>query len=205
MSKPFFVRSLTLPLAALFGVAMAASPSSANLIVNGDFATMVPSNGTGGGWSSNNIDAIGGWYGGVGVPGPSFRINTAPGGEPTIAQEVGGLTIGQDYLISGDYALGFGGGQPDDSFQVRVDSTTILSLGPDPLHDPNGGNFPFAPFQVSFTATATTHAIIFAAQVGGSDHDYFIDNITMVPEPTTAALMASGLALLAARRRCSPS
>ncbi len=197
-------------LAILALVATALPAAAANIIVNPAFDTEVPSNGTGGGWTSDNIDGLGGWFAGLGNPGPAFRLNTGPGGESTISQVVSGLMIGQQYVITGEYALGFGGGNPANSFEVRVDSGTILSLGPDPTHDPNGGVFtPFAQFQVAFDATATSHEILFAGQANGSDHDYVIDNICMdvvactVPEPGAPVFLVAGLSILVIRLRRS--
>ncbi len=182
-------------------------PAFANLIVNAGFDIEVPRNDTGGGWTSENIDGLGGWLG-LGVPPPGFRLNTAPGPASTIEQTVEGLLIGETYFIHGDYALGFGGGPPDDSFLVTVDGGTIASLGPAPNHDPGGSTFFFDEFDASFVATATTHVIGFVGQANGSDHDYTIDNICMdtvqcVPEPSTVALLAAALGFvsIAARRR----
>ena len=103
--------------------------------------------------------------------------------------------------MSGDYALGFGGGDPDDSFLVRVGGMTVLSLGPDPLHDPDPLNFPFAPFSTTFTATAASLDIEFVGQANGGDHDYFVDNLVVVPEPGTAGLSLFGAVLGLALRR----
>lgn len=190
--------------AALFTIAslhLAAPAAVDALIINGGFDIEVPRNDTGGGWTSDNVDSIGGWSVGIGEPGPSFRINTAAGSPATLEQEVTGFSIGQSYTLLGDFALGFGGGPPDDTFLVRIDGVTVLSLGPDPLHDPNPLVHPFAPFSVDFVATASSHVIQFVAQANGSDHDYFVDNIAIVPEPGTAILLATGLMLTAARRR----
>ncbi len=192
-----------LALAACLSITVISAPARANLIINGDFAQEVPRNATGGGWISRSIDGIGGWQAFVGTPEPSFRLNTGAGLAASIEQRVSGLTIGALYTISGDYALGFGGGTPDDTFQVELDMATILSLGPDPLHDPDPQTFPFAPFGTSFIATETSHIIRFIGQATGADHDYFIDNIQMTPEPGTATLMGLGatVGLLFRRRR----
>jgi hypothetical protein len=66
--------------------------ASANLITNGDFETFVPSNGTGGGWTSSNLDGAGGWRASGGNPDEHFVLNQAGQAltDPTISQTVGG-------------------------------------------------------------------------------------------------------------------
>jgi len=105
------VLTLKTPCVVLLGVGwLVASPlSRANLIVNGTFDVEVPTNGTGGGWTSGNNDGLGGWKSGFGNPAPSFRLNQAGqlATDPFVEQTVSGLSVGTIYLLSGDYALGF--------------------------------------------------------------------------------------------------
>lgn len=164
----------------------------ASLIVNGDFETFVPSNGTGGGWTSSNIDGSGGWRVGGGNPGAMFILNdngNAP--DPTIEQLVTGLTVGATYRLTGDYAneyLFFGSRGPD-TFAVDVDGVTL-----DKLDFPGVGVF--GSFSFDIVALDTDLLIAFRAEIDGDDTDYKIDNIslvrvTAVPEPTSIFSMLS--------------
>lgn len=91
----------------IIGVA-AATPTFADpTVVNGNFDTPVPSNGTGGGWTSANINFQGGHRTTVGNPGGNFIINQAGelATDPTLSQLVRGFTVGETYKLTGDYAV----------------------------------------------------------------------------------------------------
>ena len=176
----------------LSALALVESPAgAAPVIANGGFDDEVPRNVGGGGWNSEHIDGIGGWYSWQGAPAPSFRLNEAgsPSSDPRIWQTVDGFEIGQAYTLYGDYALGVAYGAPANSFEVRVDGVTVLSLGPTTAQQ-QGGTV-FEPFQVTFIATATSHVIEIAAECSGIDHDYFVDNLSFV-EPTATARSSWG-------------
>jgi len=163
-----------------------------NFIVNGTFNSAVPTNGTGGGWTSFNLQSTG-WSNTGGNPGANFLLNSngiAP--DPTIQQVVTGLTIGQSYTVAGDYRLHVPLGNPTNSFGILLDGTAILQLG-------NPG-IVWTPFVVDFIATNTSHTLAFAAESSGSDHSYFIDNIQLVvavPEPATLVLIGLGVTISA--------
>jgi hypothetical protein len=196
-------------IASLLGGGTAAS---ANLITNGTFDTFVPSNGTGGGWTSATIDGAGGWRASGGNPDENFVLNHggAVGSDPTISQTVSGLTVGEEYLVTGDYANEYGccGSISHLSFGVLLDGVAILELTGAPTDV-------FMPFSTTFTATSTSHVIGFAGERNGSDWEAKIDNISLtqqeappqpppgVPGPAPVLLLSAGLLLLAgvARRR----
>ena len=82
---------------------------NAQSITNGTFDTFVPSNGTGGGWTTSNVDGGGGHRTTGGNPGSFFILNDAgqAGTDPTISQTITGLTPGLTYTITGDYRAVF--------------------------------------------------------------------------------------------------
>src|SRR4029077_2319047 len=60
-----------------------------NIVTNGDFSNFVPSNGTGGGWTTSNVDENGGYRSCCGYPaGGTFLLNSNgdPYTDPTITQ-----------------------------------------------------------------------------------------------------------------------
>ncbi len=179
-----------LQMACILVVAIATSSAAAtNFLVNGTFDTAVPDNGTGGGWTSATISTSYGWNAGWGNPAPAYVLNHTGqvGSDPKIFQTVAGLAPGSKYVIYGDYDLLGDTGTPNNSFEVRVDGTAILSIGPHPADVP-GYTGQFAQFSIEFTATATSHQIMFAAECNGSDHHYLVDNLVM---ETTVAVESS--------------
>lgn len=186
--------------AALAAALFCAAPmAQANLVTNGGFDVSVPSNGTGGGWTATGNDFNGGWRATGGNAGGYFIINAAgaAGSDPAIEQLLSGLTIGETYLVSGDFTNRYG--------CCGAVGSTALSFGVDIA--PGGqltqlaypGSYPnWYSFSTAFTATQTSHTVRFTAERNGSDVEYAIDNISVVaqvPEPATLTLV--GLALLA--------
>jgi hypothetical protein len=178
--------------------------AAAAIIVNGDFDSSVPSNGTGGGWTSLNIDSAGGWRSTGGNSGGVFILNdngNAP--DPTIMQLVTGLTAGVTYRLTGDYANEHQGTGAN-TFAVDVDGVTL-----DKLDYPGPGVW--GSFSFDITASDTDLLIAFRAEIDGSDTDYKIDNISLVdvnaetvPEPASLAIWglgALGCAVAAHRRK----
>jgi len=181
----------------------AAVPAHANLIANGDFSTLVPSNGTGGGWNSTHIDTNGGWRSTGGNPLEHFILNDDgnSASDPTISQSVTGLSVGTTYTLSWESALHFNSFPNGTSFGAFLDGA-VLKLTENLLTS-------FVADSVNFVATATTHTISFAAELdtrtpgvsSASNVSYRIDNISLVaassvPEPETIALLVLGLLAL---------
>jgi hypothetical protein len=194
---------------AIIAAGLAVAPAHAAVIQNGSFDAVVPSNGTGGSWTSANIDFNGGWraapQNNVDDFANYFIINDAgqAGSDPTLEQLVGGLTIGSTYRITGDYErafAGFGNGSLP-SFGVEIADLGMLEA----FGTPAGAGS--APFSIEFTATATEHLLRLTAERGGDDSSYAVDNIAIaevvasVPAPAAIGLFGLGLLALAARRR----
>ena len=85
-------------------------------------------------------------------------------------------------------------GSPADSFEVRLDASPIATFdAPGPLGQ-------WFPFSASFQASSTQHTLAFAAETNGSDYDYGLDNVAIVPAPATLALLGFGGLALCRRR-----
>ncbi|MCL4221782.1 MAG: hypothetical protein KJZ65_10495 [Phycisphaerales bacterium] len=183
--------------AALIGLA---SVASADFIVNGDFETFVPSNGTGGGWSTFHNDGLGGWRSTGGNLGGMFILNDGGSAttDPTIMQTVTGLTAGRRYVLSGDYASVYVNWAPwgaTNSFEVLVGDILIFQ-------GPTTNLLNWTHFSAEFIATDETMDVVIRAEANGTDNDFMIDNIMLdVPSSGSLALLGlSGLAMLRRRR-----
>lgn len=184
----------------VIGAALAglASVASADFIVNGDFETFVPSNGTGGGWSSFHIDGAGGWRSTGGNLGGMFILNDGgnPTTDPTISQTVSGLTAGRRYVLSGDYASVYINWAPSgatNSFEVLVGGILIFEGATTDLLD-------WTHFSAEFIASDETMDVVIRAEANGTDNDFMIDNI-MLDVPSSGSLALLGLSGLATLRR----
>lgn len=183
----FRTRCISL-LAFMFACSLTPSAFAQNFIVNGTFDTAVPSNGTGGSWTTSNIGGGGGgWAGSGGNPTGMFTLNeNGLATNPRIEQLLSGLTVGLTYTVFGDYQIHVPLGNPANSFGVLLDTSVILQLG-------NPG-LTWTPFSTNFVATNTTHLLALEAERNDSDHSYSIDNISVVvaavPEPGTWAMIA---------------
>src|SRR5690242_15188062 len=98
---------------AFLTLALGAQAFGQNLVVNGDFSTSVPSDGTGGGWTAISNDVNAGWSSTGGNPGGTYILNddAKPLANPTLQQTLT-LVAGQTYRVSGQFAaghIGYGG------------------------------------------------------------------------------------------------
>jgi hypothetical protein len=158
----------------------------AGLIENCDFEIEVPSNGTGGGWTSSNIGPYtgqsDGWVSANCLEGSCFSLNSSPSSlDPTIAQTVTGLTAGATYNLTGDYAVyNFGytcGSSSLGPFAIDIDGVNLEKLS-----NPGCSTsaITWGSFETSFVAQNTDVTISFRAEIDGYDTDYAIDNIALI-------------------------
>ena len=106
-----------------------------------------------------------------------------------------GLTVGQEYITS-FYSRGFG------NVGTRIQDVTASDTGATIAYDQNvNGSGNGSILSYTFTATATTQAYTFDAQVNtDSFHQYGFSN-EVVPEPSSLMLGGLGVLALAATRR----
>jgi hypothetical protein len=181
----------------------AGAASAAPTFTNGGF------NGSAAGWTlSGGCAAAAYTSAGNGTGAVDLNSCGEADADPSVAQTLTGLNIGQTYKLSWDQRLsqnysGAGAGQ-----------TFGVFLGPDggtALFTNEYLNSTWKTMSTTFVATAASQLITFAAELDQrtngvtlrTDVSYVIDNVTLadVPEPASLALVGLGLAGIFARRR----
>jgi hypothetical protein len=124
-------------------------------------------------------------------------------------QDVIGLTPGTSVTFSGNHALG---GLADVGVEFRIEWRNTVS-NTEVSRTPNSTAAPLTSAYVPFSLTAMVPAgadsgrFVYAIQTFGGEPGptntgtIFLDDLSVVPEPTTALLAASGLAAMIRRRR----
>jgi hypothetical protein len=206
------------------------SPAQAVDVVNGSLSGMPTNGGVPAGWTTlrdspdiNDVDNNTGlpYYRFAATPSASpdggtwVGLGVAPASNflERFGQTVGGFTVGARYTVTW-FASNFGfasfsgaANNLDDPAQINllVDGQSV-GHGATLVLQPG-----WASQSLTFTATATTHALAFGASTLGSSSYVGIDGIGVavaaVPEPASTALLLAGLCGLAAvvRRRAVPS
>ncbi|MCF6246552.1 MAG: PEP-CTERM sorting domain-containing protein [Desulfobacula sp.] len=184
-----------------------AGVGSANLFLNGDFESSVPSNGTGNSWTSINIDSAGGWRTSLGNPDGNFILNSngTSSTDPTIEQTVYGMVSGAVYRLNFDVARVYSNyGSNALSFQVYMDDNWLMALFSSTDNEYlNSGTL--------ITAPDTSALFSFRAETV-DDSSYRIDNVSLklygdnpVPEPATILLFGLGIIGIAGVSRTKDS
>jgi choice-of-anchor C domain-containing protein len=173
----------------------------ANLVVDGGFeqpAVSGPSQfynagDTMGGWtvSAGSVDLIGSLWQAAG--GSSQSVDMAGSASGTIEQTITGVTAGDWYNLTFDMS-----GNPDGSPAIKTLVVTFGSTTMEFTFDTTGishANMGWLPQSGSFQASGSSTVLSFRdASVEGTSFGAAIDNVSLVPEPTT--LIAGALLLL---------
>lgn len=140
-----------------------------NLVLNGGFDTDAS------GWTIIN----GGYASDFGNPSGSASLFT--GNTSMVSQEINSLTLGQLYIVSGDYSGKAGG-----VFDVTLDEVVFFETNRTPQ------NYSWDSFSFYYTATST--GVLLSVQANAIGDFYAIDNISMqaIPEPNSLCLVGVG-------------
>jgi hypothetical protein len=122
------------------------------------------------------------------------------GVQGSISQSISGLTIGNQYLVSFDWATGqlqSRSGATTNSIQVTFGNQSFTTPV---ISTPSQGSTPWLAQSFLFTATSTSQTLTFlsAGTPTGLPPMVALDGVSVVaaPEPASLGLMGSGLALL---------
>ena len=169
-------------------------------IITGNFGFEIPStttytyNPSGGSWTFTPSTSAGG--SGISKNSSSFTSGNAaaPQGTQvailqklaTISQTISGFAPGRTYVIKflAAQRQNTSGGQDGETFDLKVDGTTIGS------YEPVQARTNYAGFSATFTATAATHAVSFVGtNTNTGDNTAFIDNVVIAsPTPSISAI-----------------
>ena len=167
-----------------------------SLLTNGNLQQQVVSDGTGGNWTTSNVDSNGGWS----ASGPSgngmfiLNSNGDAATDPTIQQTLTDLLPGVTYVVSGEYANIYP--------QFGTNNTTTTSFGAFmggssfTVAKPNDTNF--HAFSFSFTSTGTTATLVIKGEMNGQDTSYSVSELQVqaVNTPSYVTNFSSGSSLL---------
>jgi hypothetical protein len=103
-------------------------------------------------------------------------------GSSIISQAVSGFVSGVKYSITFSAAQRAGPFQgPGQTWDLKLDNLTLASYSP-PAAATN-----YAAYATEFTASASTHALVFVGtNLRGGDNTAFLDNIRVMPKPSAA-------------------
>jgi hypothetical protein len=175
----------------LFLLGLLCMPLFGGIVTNGTFDTGVV------GWAFTNADGTT-WRSGGGNPGGYAVLNNSPGPVPTMTQTLD-LVVGHTYQLTWDMISAYqccsrsttnGAGAAIDGklWEFIVPNTQGTWVG----------------YSQTFTYLGSSADLSFSSQRNGTDTDAGIDNVVVtditaasgVPEPTTWALLGSGLIAL---------
>lgn len=208
------IESLAAVAAVVFAVVLLVGGNpvhAAPAVTNGSFDVVVPTNGSGGGWTAGDNNGGHQTSPANDVSFTNFFILNASGQletDPFLSQVIGGFEVGKTYRISGDYENAFNSfGNPAAlSFGVEIVEQAVLQQFAQPPADGPGS------FSVDFVAAFTTLTLRLTAERNGDDSSYGVDNIAIadltpgngsasVPEPTVLGVLGLGLVGLTRLRR----
>lgn len=193
-----FNSSTSFKLVALLGLTCLAAPASANLLLNGSFEDVFGSDWTitGNGGRSNgaglNFVATDGTWG--------CNFNGGDREPNAVLFQTFATTVGNEYDLSFDFGKWYsGGGLAALQVEVLSGATTVLDQT---VSDETGavGSDIWTTFQFHFVATDTTTTLRFTDRSNATNgFDGFLDNVSVVPAPSSG--LAFSLALVGAARR----
>lgn len=195
-----FNSNTSFQLVALLGLTCLAAPASANLLLNGSFEdvfgsdwTITGNGGRSNGAGLNFIASDGAW--GCNFNGGDLAPNA-------VLFQTFATTVGNEYDLSFDFGKWYSGGGLA-ALQVEVLSgvTTVLDQT---VSDESGavGSEVWNTFSFHFIATDTSTTLRFTDRSNATNgFDGFLDNVSVVPAPSSGLALSLALAGVARRRR----
>jgi len=167
-------------------VSLESARAQGNLVVNGAFDSDFS------GWMAYNCLWIG-----QGKPSGYVSLIMYPDAPASLSQTIYGLTIGNTYIVSGDYSNG--SSTSYQNLEVSIDGVPYVTVAG------TGQELNWSTFNFSFIAGSATMTLDIVGSISTMKGYWFIDNISMVavPEPGSLCLLGLGVAggLLFQRRK----